>query len=288
MIQSIASLGILGAAFGALLAFAGTKFAVEVDPKEEAVLIALPGANCGACGYPGCAGFAAAVVSGKAPVDGCPVGGPSVAAKLGEIMGQAVDGDGLVKIAARMCSGDCDIRGDYQSIDTCRAAHIMGGGAQACAFACLGFGDCVAVCPFDAIHMSEKGIPIIDEEKCQNCGKCIIECPKNLLIEVPKASAVHVNCSSQDTGPDTRKTGCATGCIVCGICERVCPHDAIHVVRDPANDTWPNPRGLRNIAIIDYSKCVSCGLCVEKCPTKALVLQEGKEQGSREAQVAVQ
>lgn len=285
MLQSIASLGIMGAAFGALLAFAGTKFAVEVDPKVEAIIEALPGANCGACGFPGCAGLAAAIAAGKVDVGTCPVGGSAVAAKIGAIMGQAVADDGIVRIAALMCSGECDVRGDYQGISTCRAASLMGGGAKACTYACLGFGDCVAVCPFDAIHMSDKGIPVIDEEKCQNCGKCVKECPKHLFIEVPKTSAVHVNCSSQDTGPETRKTGCPTGCIACGICEKVCPHGAIHVVRDPAKDTWPNLRGLKNVAVIDYTKCVSCGLCVEKCPTKSLILQEGKEMGPR---VAVQ
>jgi len=277
MLQSIASLGIMGAAFGALLAFASKKFAVETDPKVEAIINALPGANCGACGYPGCAGLAVAIAAGKMPVEACPVGGARVAAAVGQIMGQTVSSEGVVKVAALMCSGDCDQRGQYTGIETCRAANLLGGGTESCAYGCLGFADCVRVCPFDAIAMNEKGIPVIDEDKCQNCGKCVKECPKQLFIVVPKDSAVHVNCSSQDTGVDTRKTGCATGCIACGICEKTCPFGAIHIVKDPDNDPWPNPRKLKNVAVNDYDKCRSCGLCVSKCPTKALILEENKK-----------
>lgn len=277
MLQSITSLGILGAAFGALLAFASSKFSVEIDPKVAAIQNALPGANCGACGYPGCAGLAAAIASGKAPVDACPVGGAPVAANVGQIMGQTLSSEGLVKIAALMCSGDCNQRGEYIGVTTCRAANLLGGGAESCSYGCLGYADCVRVCPFDAIAMNEKGIPVIDDDKCQNCGKCVKECPKQLFIVVPKISAVHVNCSSQDTGADTRKTGCTTGCIACGICEKACPHAAIHVVKDPTNDSWPNPRGLKNVAVIDYDKCTGCGVCVSKCPTKSLTLDLEKQ-----------
>ncbi len=277
MLQSIASLGILGAAFGTLLAFASSKFSVEIDPKVEAIQNALPGANCGACGYPGCAGLAAAIANGKAPVDACPVGGAPVAANVGQIMGQTLSSEGVVKVASLMCSGDCNQRGSYTGIETCRAANLLGGGAESCSYGCLGYADCVRVCPFDAISMNEKGIPVIDEDKCQNCGKCVKECPKQLFIVVPKASAVHVNCSSQDTGADTRKTGCTTGCIACGICEKNCPYGAIHVVKDASTDSWPNPRKLKNLAVIDYDKCTGCGVCVSKCPTKSLILDLEKQ-----------
>jgi RnfABCDGE-type electron transport complex B subunit len=153
---------------GALLAFASKKFAVEADPKVEAIINALPGANCGACGYPGCAGLAAAIAAGKMPVESCPVGGARVAAKVGQIMGQNSFFGRRCQSLQRSCVAVIvNQRGQYTGIETCRAANLLGGGAESCAYGCLGFGDCVRVCPFDAITMNDKGIPVIDEDKCQ-------------------------------------------------------------------------------------------------------------------------
>lgn len=279
MLSSILSLGALGAAFGCLLAYAGTQFAVEVDEKVEAIQGVLPGANCGACGRPGCAAMAAAIAKGEAPVNACPVGGTAVAAKISELMGTNVPVSADVKVACVMCSGGCSRRANYQGIPSCRAANLVGGGVESCAYGCLGYGDCVRVCPFDAISMTSDGVPFIDEEKCQNCGLCMKECIKQLIMTVPKAAAVHVNCSSQDTGVAVRKTNCNTGCIGCGICEKTCPFSAIKVIKDVSDEAWlkANPRKMRNIAVIDYSKCRSCGLCVSKCPTHALVIDEHKK-----------
>jgi len=279
MLTTIISLGALGAAFGGLLAYAGTKFAVEVDPKVEAIQAVLPGANCGACGRPGCAALAEAISKGEAPANACPVGGTAVAQKIGELLGTNVPVSAEVKVARVMCSGGCSQRADYQGIQTCRAANIVGGGVESCAYGCLGYGDCVRVCPFDAIRMSSEGIPIVDENKCQNCGLCSKECPKQLFLTIPKAAAVHVNCSSQDTGVAVRKTNCNTGCISCGVCEKTCPFGAIKLIKDFEDEAWlkANPRKLRNIAVIDYSKCRNCGLCVSKCPTHALIIEEHKK-----------
>ncbi len=262
MFNAIISLGVMGAAFGGLLAFAAQKFAVEADPRVEAIKAALPGANCGACGKPGCAGLAEAIARGEVPVNACPVGGAAVGAKVGEIMGIKVDPNVERRIAKVLCQGGCVDRSDYHGPQDCKAAVLVGGGHKSCTYACVGFGNCARVCPFGAITMSDKGLPVIDEEKCTGCTKCVAECPKAVLSMAPVSKAVHVACVSKDKGPMVRKTECKPGCIACGICQKNCPHDAIHVVN--------------NLAVIDYDKCVNCGVCVAKCPTKAIIMEEHK------------
>ena len=240
-------LGVMGLVFGALLSFAAKKFAVEVDPRVVEVREAVPGANCGACGFPGCDGFSNAVVKGIAPVNGCPVGGASVAAKLAQIMG--VEADATIKKIARVkCEGhdeNCGNRYDY----------MLNGGPKKCLFGCMGLGSCVQVCPFDAIFINDKGIAEVDKEKCTACNKCVEICPKAVISLVPYEQLTIVACNNKVKGPHVKKN-CNVACIACGICEKNCPHDAIHV--------------LNNLAEIDYDKCTNCMICVEKCPTKAI------------------
>ncbi len=254
---AVVVMGVMGAAFGILLGVAGKKFFVEVDPRVAQVRGCLPGANCGGCGFPGCDGYADAVVCGKAPPDACKPGGPSAAAKIGQILGMAVDTDGEKQVARIICGGGgtCSNRATYVGIPTCQAATLAGGGFKSCEFGCLGLGDCVKACQFGAIEMSPGGMPVIDEVKCVACGNCVKACPRHILELIPQSKTVFVACRSTALGAVTRKV-CKVGCIACRLCVKTCPMEAI-TVED-------------NLARIDYSKCTVCGACAAKCPTKAI------------------
>lgn len=256
IIKAIIILGGLGLIFGAILAYASKKFAVEVDEREEQILEVLPGANCGGCGFPGCGGLASAIVTGEAPVNGCPVGGAAVAAKVGEIMGVAADA-GEKLVAAVKCKGTCDkakYKYEHQGLNDCRSAAALIGGPKACQSGCLGFGTCVSACKFDAIKVVD-GVAVVDEDKCVLCGKCIEVCPKALIVKKPANKEVFVQCNSTEFGKAVKEK-CKAGCIGCGACVKVCPVDAI---------IFEN-----KLARIDHKKCIGCKECVVKCPTKVI------------------
>ncbi len=256
ILMPVFSLGGMSLLFGAGLAFASQKFAIGTDPKEEQIRQVLPGVNCGACGYPGCDGFAAAVAAGQAPITGCTVGGSSVAQDIGLIMGLEAE-ETQRKVAKVLCAGDCDKATNkyhYDGIEDCVAASMLADGPKECSFGCLGLGTCVRACPFDAIYI-DKGIAVVDEEKCTGCEICVAVCPKNIIEMIPVSSQVQVMCKSEDKGRDVRKY-CTVGCIACKNCERACEYDAIKVEN--------------NVARIDYDKCVNCMVCAEKCPTKSI------------------
>ena len=256
ILKSVILLGVMGLIFGAVLAFAAQKFAVEVDEREAKILEVLPGANCGGCGFPGCGGAAAAIAKGEAPVNACPVGGPAVAAKVGEIMGVSAEA-GEKMVAHVMCKGTCSSAAnkyEYQGIKDCRAAISLIGGPKDCSFGCLGLGTCVSVCGFGALSVVD-GVAVVDEDKCVLCGKCMEACPKGIIAKKPASKEVVVDCSSKDPGKVV-KTKCSAGCIGCKACEKACPVGAI-TVED-------------NKATIDYSKCIGCKQCAVKCPKKVI------------------
>ena len=227
--------GCVGVLIGFFLGVAGEKLAVEVDEKEEAILGVLPGNNCGGCGYAGCSGLAAAIAKGEAPIGQCPVGGDSVAAQIGEIMGVKAE-TGAKKVAFVKCGGTCEkakVSYEYTGVEDCSAmAFVPGGGPKACNYGCLGYGSCVKACPFDAIHIVD-GIAKVDPKACKACGKCVAACPKNLIELVPYDAPHLVNCSSKDKGKDVM-AACSVGCIGCHLCEKNCPSDAVHVVDNVA------------------------------------------------------
>lgn len=259
ILVSILSMGGLGLVLGGGLAFASKKLAVKTDPRVDAIIEVLPGANCGACGYPGCSGLARSIVENKAPLNTCPVGGAEAAAKIAKIMGVTeIDNDVDKKIARVLCQGgktEAKLKSDYRGVKSCRGASLVNGGPKSCPFACIGFGDCIKVCPGGGITMGNNGLPVIDEEKCVGCGLCVKECPKSVIALTSIKNEVHVRCRSTLKGKDTRNV-CSIGCIGCGRCEKACPFDAIHV-KD-------------NVAVIDYDKCRNCMKCVESCPTKCI------------------
>ena len=260
MIKSILSiflaiivLGVLGAIFGALLAYASKIFHVEVDPKQAQIRECLAGANCGGCGYPGCDGYAAAVAKGEAPTNRCVAGGEATAAKVAEIMG--VSNDAADKMVAFVpCSGSleaAELRFNYNGPEDCRAAMLFGGrSSKMCTFACIGFGNCAKACQFDAMHIID-GVARVDRLNCVGCGACVDACPKSIVKLIPEKQKIMPACSNTEKGAQVMKV-CKVGCIGCMKCQRECPADAI-VVKD-------------NLAQVDPSKCVQCGHCADICP----------------------
>ena len=193
--SAAAVVGVVGIFVGLFLGVAGIRFHVEKDEKEEAILAALPGNNCGGCGYAGCSGLAAAIAKGEAPVNACPVGGEPVGSKIAAIMGVEA-GASQRKVAFVACMGDCDKANrdyEYSGYQDCRM---------------MGF--------------------VVDREKCKACGKCVEVCPKHLISLIPYQAEYAVACSSADKGPVTMKA-CQSGCIGCGLCMRNCPAHAVNV-----------------------------------------------------------
>lgn len=257
ILKAAGMVGFVGLFIGGFLGIAAIKFKVKVDEKEEAVLGLLPGNNCGGCGFAGCAGLAAAIAKGEAAVNACPVGGQPVADKIAAVMGVEAE-TGVKKVAFVHCQGDCDkttLDYEYTGIEDCRMlSFVPNGGAKSCNYGCLGYGSCVKVCPFDAIHV-ENGVAVVDKENCKACGKCVEVCPKHLIELIPYDSKYVVACSSADKGPVTTK-GCTVGCIGCSLCVKACPQDAVKVSDFHAK--------------IDQEKCTGCGECARKCPKKAI------------------
>jgi len=241
---------------GALLYAASKIFAVKADERLEAVNEALPGINCGACGYSGCGDYANAIIDG-APTNLCKAGGTAVAEKLAEILGvEAAEVDQLVAVVH--CNGDCNATSPkytFDGVSSCAAAKRFYGGSESCAYGCLGFGDCASVCPNGAISIKD-GLAKVDKSLCVGCGLCEKACPKKIITMKSIKKFVDVACSSTSVGKTTKEI-CKVGCIACKICERKCPEGAIKV--------------NNNLAQIDYSKCTSCGICAQSCPTHAIV-----------------
>ena len=263
LVITIISLCAIGIVSAVILYFVAQKFKVEEDPRIDIVEGLLPGANCGGCGYPGCRGLAEAAVKSDT-LDGilCPVGGAATMSKIAEALGREVSVQ-APKIAVVRCNGTCANRPRVTKYDGARSCAIMAstyGGETGCSYGCLGCGDCVAACQFDAIHMNpETGLPEVDEDKCTACGACVKACPKSVIelrYKGKKSRRVYVSCVNKDKGAVTRKA-CSVGCIGCGKCVKACQFDAITVEN--------------NLAYIDFTKCKSCRKCVEACPQNAII-----------------
>ncbi len=255
----LAALGLLSAL---ILYFVSQKFKVYEDPKIAEVESVLPGANCGGCGFPGCHGLAEALTKADDLSSiGCPVGGAAVMSKVATILGKEAVAS-APKVAVVRCNGSCANRPktlDYDGAPSCAIASSNFAGDTGCSFGCLGLGDCVKACQFDAIKINpETGLPEVDEDKCTSCGACAKACPKG-VIEIrnkgPKSRRIWVSCVNKDKGAVARKA-CSAACIGCGKCAKECAFGAITVEN--------------NVAYIDFTKCKMCRKCVAACPTHAI------------------
>ena len=266
ILSAVIVLGVIALVAAVILYACSKKFAVKEDPRIGQVSALLPQANCGGCGFPGCSGMASALVKGAdaGSLDGlfCPVGGQEVMSQVADLLGMAVaNTDPMVAVVR--CNGTCEHRpriAQYDGLRTCAAMNSTGAGETGCGFGCLGCGDCVAACQFDAIHMNEEtGLPEVDEEKCIACGACTKACPRH-IIELrkkgPKGRRVYVQCVNKDKGAVAKKS-CEVACIGCGKCQKVCKFDAITIEN--------------NLSYIDFNKCRMCTKCVDECPTGAIV-----------------
>ena len=249
---------VIGIICAVMLSVASKVMAVKVDERIPLVRECLPGANCGGCGYPGCDGYAAALVNDEdTPLTLCAPGGAAAAAKIGKVLGKDA-GEMVKKYAFVNCLGDCDATGakmDYIGIDTCVAAKSLFGGNGKCTFGCIGKGDCTRACPSDAIHIGQKGIARVDFRVCTGCGACANVCPNHIISILPSKIGVQISCSSHAKGPAV-KAACSAGCIGCTMCAKKCPEGAI---------TMDN-----NLPVINYEKCTGCGTCAGVCPVKCI------------------
>lgn len=255
----------LGLLFAGLLGFAHSKLQVKGDPKVEEVEEVLPGLDCGACGYPGCHQLAKNVAEGEAPPDSCVPGGEEVAKKVAEIMGMEVSAEpGNIRLAVVHCGAGNEEKqrtGEYEGVEKCRTAELTTGGDLKCEYGCLGYGDCAAACPFDAIEM-EDGLPVIDPDACTACGTCVEVCPRDIIsIEEINLAAdfVKVACNSTDDGATIREK-CEVGCVSCGLCEKMGP-DEVFAVED-------------NLSRMDYAEVdedADFEMIIDKCPPGCIV-----------------
>ncbi|MEN9444215.1 MAG: Nitrogen fixation protein rnfB [Bacteroidota bacterium] len=262
LIYTIVTVVALGVVSAVILFFAAQKFKVYEDPRIDQVEAVLPGANCGGCGFAGCRQFADALVKADdISTFFCPVGGNGTMTDAANVLGKvAAEKDPMV--AVLRCHGTLNNRAksnNYDGAANCTVAANLYSGDTGCSYGCLGMGECVEVCHFDALHMDpETGLPVVNQDNCTACNACVEICPKNLFElrkKGKKDRRIYVACMNEDKGGVAKKA-CDVACIGCTKCEKVCGHDAIKIVNF--------------LAYIDYNKCTLCRKCVEVCPTEAI------------------
>lgn len=257
---SILSMAGLGLFFATVLAFANQKLKVKEDPKVGEIESALPGVNCGACGFTSCHLYAEALAKSENSPDQCKAGGEEVACRLSEILGIEI-GKKAKELAIVHCGADQSKRkkkAKYLGVKTCKAVDAMRGGEVLCEYGCLGYSDCMKACPFDAITMAD-GLPRIDKEKCTACGKCVAACPRGIISveKIESKEFLFVACNSRAKGPETRKT-CPVGCIACGICQRL-TENIFNVEKNLAEIKYEKMNDINNKEEV-----------IKKCPTKCI------------------
>lgn len=256
IIIAAACLAVMGLILGAALGFASKVFYVKEDERKAQIIELLPGANCGGCGFAGCANYADAIVNGGEPINRCPGCKPENLQTISELVGGEL-ADVERRVAHIRCSGGNSIANkkyEYYGMSDCAAAARLLDGFMECKYGCLGFGTCASVCPHGAISISD-GVAVVDKSTCVGCGVCVDTCPKHVIEIIPANAKVIVQCSSHDKGAVTKKN-CSSGCLGCKICEKTCEAGAIKVID--------------NVASIDFSLCTGCGKCEEKCPKKII------------------
>lgn len=264
IITAVLLVVVVGLVLAIVLTVASKVLYVPVDETVANLRAELPGANCGACGFAGCDDYANALAADHSMSTSlCPVGGADCAAKLAEVLGVEA-GSAEKQVAFVKCNGHCDAAGtimEYQGIQSCKAAKTLFGGASACSHGCMGLGDCVVACDFDAIHIC-NGVAVVDREACVACGACAKACPNSVIAMLPEKNKVIVQCNSKDKGAVARKA-CKNACIGCMKCAKACKFEAITVEN--------------NLATINPETCKNCGLCAKECPTGAIVNLRAKK-----------
>jgi electron transport complex protein RnfB len=268
ILYSVGALALIAGGSAVILFFVAKKFKVDEDPRIGDVTELLPGANCGGCGFPGCSGFATALV--KAADNGdlaglaCPPGGNDTMSAVGNYLGMTVEESAPTTAVVR-CNGTkakAPSKLTYEGPSKCAVAHTLFSGENGCPFGCLGLGDCVVACDYDAIYMDEEtGLPVVIPDKCTSCGACVKACPRNIIEIRPrgrKDRRVWVACMNEEKGPIPMKN-CKATCISCGKCFDVCPPKVSAITIE------------NNLAFIDSAKCIACGLCIPVCPTNAIL-----------------
>ncbi len=259
-IYTIVALVALGAVAAVILYFVSQKFKVYEDPRIDSTEALLPGANCGGCGFPGCRGFATAlVVNDDISSLFCPAGGAETMTAVAEHLGKAA-AERAPQVAVLKCAGSCGVRAKttvYDGASSCTIVAGLYGGDSGCSWGCLGMGDCVEVCGFGAMRI-EDGLVVVDQDKCTGCESCVKKCPKRVLELRPKGvkdRRIYVQCSSKDKGGVAKKA-CGVACIGCMKCVKACGFEAITVEN--------------SLAYIDPTKCKLCRKCAGECPTGAI------------------
>lgn len=258
LVISAVSMGGIGAALALFLAYADKKFQVEEDPALEAIAGILPNTNCGGCGYPGCRMLAEKLLAGEAPPNACIAGGSDTARKLAEILGVAA-GDVNRIIAVVLCKGghkEAERRATYKGDMTCTAANLTGGD-KSCSYGCLGYGECVDACKYDAMAMDDNGLPVVFHDKCVGCGACARACPRNIIEMHAQDHKLFVYCRSKDKGAYAKKV-CSVACIACGLCVKDCTVAGGIVLKD-------------NLAVINHDLAPQNDESTKRCPTKCIL-----------------
>ncbi|MCL1947192.1 MAG: RnfABCDGE type electron transport complex subunit B [Chitinivibrionia bacterium] len=291
MVTSILIFAILGFGLAIIMVFADRKFYIPENARVKEVMSLLPGANCGACGFAGCAAFAEAIVSAKAKANGCIPGGADVADGIANIVGSGAVDDEITITAKIHCKGgvaEAKERAIYDGICDCFAAVLVNNGSKECEAGCLGFGNCVTACPFGAISINKNGVAVVNDDKCVGCGVCVSSCPRKLIEISPESQKIFVACSNHDRGAKVRGY-CTVGCTGCTLCTKtVIVENSIEMdnflpklnyetdenfivamTKCPSKCFTDLARG-RPIVNID-TKCVGCGKCVEVCPINGAI-----------------
>jgi len=246
-------MGSIAVILAVALAFASKKFSVQMDPRVEKIMGVLPNANCGACGFAGCAAYAEAVAVTGASTALCAPGGEKSSRGIADIMGVAMVSTEPMIAAVHCKGGDKEAvkKFTYNGVPDCRAAVLLGGGHKECPWGCLGLGSCVNVCAFDAIHINSNGLAVVDAKKCTGCGKCVAICPKMIIHLMPAAPKIFLACSNHDRGAKVRRY-CSVGCNACTLCVKATPSGAIEM-KD-------------NLPVLDYSREENFVAAAHKCP----------------------
>lgn len=258
ILVSAVSMWLIGAVLAIFLAFADKKFKVVEDPRIEALTSILPNSNCGGCGYPGCRMLAEALAKGEAPPNACVAGGSAVAKSLAAALGVEAKEHKRV-LAVVLCKGgnkETRKQARYAGYTSCSAANLTGG-EKACSYSCLGYGECVEACKFDAMAMNDNGLPVVFYDKCVGCGACAKACPRNIIEMHPEDRKLFVYCRSKDKGAVAKKA-CDVSCIACGLCVKDCPVNGGIELKD-------------NLATVNYALAPQNGESTGRCPTKCIL-----------------